>query len=97
MTINSRTSVALTPGFIISMVGLSEFPFGLIMMFLIDKYVPMEPIFAGISVGQFVAAFLIIGGLGLFFYGRHMGWKPRGQTGSSGKGSNASNNPVKRM
>jgi len=34
----------------------------------------------------------------IFLYGRHLGWTPRGHTGSIGKsGANSNNNPVKRM
>jgi hypothetical protein len=66
----------ITPGFLISMTGLSEIPFGLVFWFLLDKYSPME-IVGGITLGLWIFGMMSIFGIGLFFYGRWLGWKPK--------------------
>ena len=98
MTINSRATVALTAGFLISMVGLFDILIGLLIFLFLDGLLgqPNEAVF-GLTIGQLVGVLMILSSIVVFFYGRYMGWTPQGQTGSSGKGSNASNNPVKRM
>ncbi|MDF3075132.1 MAG: hypothetical protein K0S54_2799 [Alphaproteobacteria bacterium] len=98
MSINSRASVALTTGFIVSMVGLFDIFIGVLIFLFLDGLMepPNEGVF-GLTIGQLVGVLLILSSIFIFFYGRHMGWKPQSQTGLVGKGSNASNNPVKRM
>jgi hypothetical protein len=98
MSINSRATVALTAGFLISMVGLFDILIGVLIFLFLDGLLgqPNEAVF-GLTIGQLVGVLMILSSIVVFFYGRYMGWTPQGQTGLSGKGSNASNNPVKRM
>lgn len=98
MSINSRSTVALTAGFIISMVGLLDIVVGVVLFLFLDGIMgpPNDGVF-GLTIGQLVGAVMIISSIVVFFYGRRMGWKLPGRTGLTGKGSNASNNPVRRM
>ncbi len=99
MSINGRAKAPPTPGFIISMAGAAEIPFGLFMALFLDDFLTgIPPVIAGITVGQLIGLVMMAGGVVIFLYGRHLGWTPRGHTGSIGKsGANSNNNPVKRM
>jgi hypothetical protein len=93
MTINSRTTIATTPGLVISMVGVADILLGLCMALWLDGFLGNPtPIIAGITIGQLVGLVMVIGGAIAFLFGRQMGWTQRGKGNA-----NASNNPVKRM
>jgi hypothetical protein len=93
MSINSRSTVATTPGFVISMVGVADIVLGLCLALWLDDFLgDAPPIIESVTTGQLVGLAMAIGGVVVFLFGRRMGWTQRGAGNA-----NARNNPVKRM
>lgn len=80
------------------MAGIGEIGFAVLAALFLDDILEIPDLIGGLSVGQFIALVMAIGGIVVFLVGRRMGWQTRGHTGSIGKsGSNSNNNPVRRM
>jgi len=98
MSINGRADHPRAPGFFISMAGLGEIGLAILAVLFLDDILQIPDLIDGLSVGQFIALVMAIGGVVVFLVGRRMGWQARGDTGSIGKsGQNSNNNPVRRM
>ena len=98
MSLNGRAEPPRSPGFFISMVGLSEIAIAILAALFLDEFLAMPDLIAGLSIGQFIGLIMAIGGGVVFHLGRRMGWTPRGDIGSIARsGTNFNNNPVKRM
>ena len=98
MSINGRADHPRAPGFFVSMAGISEIVVAIAAALFLDDLLEIPDLIGGLSVGQFIALVMAVGGVVVFLVGRRMGWQARGDTGSIGKsGSNSNNNPVRRM
>jgi hypothetical protein len=93
MSINSRSTIATTPGFVISMVGVADILLGLCLALWLDGFLGSDlPVIPGTTIGQLVGLVTVVSGIVVFLFGRRLGWTQRGKGNA-----NASNNPVKRM